>query len=158
MNLDEERKAFEGAWLVPHELNLFEFKENQYFLKTPIEEMEGFDKEDANEVFHSINSGWAMWLKAKAHEAEKLKDCVVVPSNSVTLTCEQLLTVLQYGAPDLHVERTEYSEDQMETEMSIVWLEDGHSGKGYYAYYTELPEEGSINIDLMEEAARVGND
>ena len=89
---------------------------------------------------------------------EKLEGCVVVPSNSVTLTCEQLLTVLQYGAPDLHVERTEYSEEQMETEMSIVWLEDGHSGKGYYAYYTELPEEGSIHLDLMVEAARGGNE
>lgn len=84
--------------------------------------------------------------------------CGVVSSNSVTLTCEQLLTALQYGAPDLQIERTEYSEEQMETEMSIVWLEDGHSGKGYYAYYTELPEEGSINLDLMEEAARGGNE
>lgn len=93
-----------------------------------------------------------------AKEQKKLEGCVVVPSNSVTLTCEQLLTVLQYGAPDLNVERTEYSEEQMETEMSIVWLEDGHSGKGYYAYYTELPEEGSINLDLMEEAARGGNE
>lgn len=102
----------------------------------------------------SLNS----WLVALHRAEAKLEGCVVVPSNSVTLTCEQLLTVLQYGAPDLHVERTEYSEEQMETEMSIVWLEDGHSGKGYYAYYTELPEEGSINIDLMEEAARGGNE
>ena len=106
----------------------------------------------------STKQAFKVWQAAKAHEAEKLKGCVVVPSNSVNLTCEQLLTVLQYGAPDLHVKRTEYSEEQMETEMSIVWLEDGHSGKGYYAYYTELPEEGSINIDLMEEAARGGNE
>lgn len=105
----------------------------------------------------NINFGWSSWQAAKAHEAEKLKGKVVVPSNSVTLNCEQLLTVLQYGAPDLQVERTEYSEEQMETEMSIVWLKDGHSGEGYYAYYTELPEEGSINLNLMLEAARGGN-
>ncbi|WP_436872698.1 hypothetical protein [Acinetobacter haemolyticus] len=110
------------------------------------------------EQFKAEAMKWDFWQAAKAHEAEKLKGCVVVPSNSVNLTCEQLLTVLQYGAPDLQIERTEYSEEQMDTEMSIVWLEDGHSGKGYYAYYTELPEEGSINLDLMEEAARGGNE
>lgn len=141
MDIHKEREAFE-AW--------FESRYDAHFMQFALDLDMYVDKH--------TQTCWEAWQAAKAHESEKLKGCVVVPSNSVTLTCEQLLTVLRYGAPDLHVERTEYSEDQMETEMSIVWLEDGHSGKGYYAYYTELPEEGSINIDLMEEAARGGNE
>lgn len=127
-----------------------------------------FDEVEAKHLYNRVYShehnrrererSFFAWQAATDRANKKTEGCVVVPSNSVTLTCEQLLTVLRYGAPDLHVERTEYSEEQMETEMSIVWLEDGHSGKGYYAYYTELPEEGSINIDLMEEAARGGNE
>ncbi|WP_458883796.1 hypothetical protein [Acinetobacter venetianus] len=67
------------------------------------------------------------------------------------MTSEQLLEALLFGAPDLCITRTEYSEKQMDTEMSIVWLEGGHSGKGYYAYYTELPEEGSIYLDIFDQ-------
>lgn len=94
----------------------------------------------------SLNS----WLFALHSEKEKLKTLEATPAHTVSLTCEQLLEALLFGAPDLCITRTEYSEKQMDTEMSIVWLEGGHSGKGYYAYYTELPEEGSIHLGKFD--------
>lgn len=57
---------------------------------------------------------------------------------SITLTCSQLKKALEFGAPDIN------DQEQLETEMTITWSEDGHSGKGYYCYYSELPEEGAI--------------
>ncbi|WHR58407.1 hypothetical protein [Acinetobacter haemolyticus] len=59
-----------------HELKYFEFdpKDRQYFLKDSVT-----GTPDAEEAYHTINSGWSMWLKAKAHEAKKLEGCVVVP-------------------------------------------------------------------------------
>ncbi|WEI24183.1 hypothetical protein PYR74_09925 [Acinetobacter bereziniae] len=63
------------------------------------------------------------------------------PRRVVTLTCSELLEAFQFGAPD-----GESDEDQMATEMTIEWFEEGHSGKGYYAYYSELPEEGAIKL------------
>ncbi|EPG39514.1 hypothetical protein F907_00817 [Acinetobacter colistiniresistens] len=77
MNIGKEREAFEAVWLVPHELGFFEFKDNQYVLKDNYAD----DSESpiANETYHSLNSGWSMWLKAKADEAKKLEGCVVVP-------------------------------------------------------------------------------
>ncbi|WP_315075607.1 hypothetical protein [Acinetobacter guillouiae] len=63
------------------------------------------------------------------------------PRRVVTLTCSELLEAFQFGAPD-----GEGDEDQMATDMTIEWFEDGHSGKGYYAYYSELPEEGAIKL------------
>lgn len=79
INIQDEKMAFENAWLVPHELEFFDFdlKKNQYLLK---EQYVSDDESPiAIETYHSLNSGWAMWLKAKAHEAKKLEDCVVVP-------------------------------------------------------------------------------
>ncbi len=137
----------EAYWLPEHfELLKFDMEAGNFVVRDDIDP--AFE-DDAGDLYHRINTGWSMWKRAVNLMQKKLEGCVVVPSHSVNLTCEQLLTALQYGAPDLVVERTEYSDEQMETEMSIVWLEDGHSGSGYYAYYTDLPEEGSINLDLM---------
>ncbi|NNP70449.1 hypothetical protein [Acinetobacter sp. Ac_5812] len=99
-----------------------------------------------------FKSGKASALRAE----EKLEGCVVVPSQGLILTCEEILEVLEFGAPDLKIERTEYSEEQMGTEITIVHRDTGHSGAGIYAYCTECPEEGAIKLGVVE-AARGGN-
>lgn len=83
------------------------------------------------------------WIYEKAKEMyEFFAGKPINPTRRVvTLTCSELLEALQFGAPD-----GESDEDQMATEMTIEWMEDGHSGKGYYAYYSELPEEGAIKL------------
>lgn len=75
-------------------------------------------------------------------------------NHGITLTCEDLLEAFQYGAPDYNLEDEELTEDiknQLSTEMTILWWENGHSGPGYYAYYTEYPEEGSIKLGGNDE-------
>ncbi|WP_052750600.1 hypothetical protein [Acinetobacter sp. AG1] len=70
----------------------------------------------------------------------------------ITLTCEALLEAFQFGAPDYDNEdSTADIQNQLSTEMTIVWWENGHSGNGYYAYYTEYPEEGSIKLGGNDE-------
>lgn len=58
---------------------------------------------------------------------------------SITLTCKELLEVVNFGAPD-------GDDEQLETEMTIQYSDNGHSGAGYYAYYSEYPEEGAIKL------------
>lgn len=70
----------------------------------------------------------------------------VKPSRCVTLTCAQLREAFMFGAPDKD------DQEQLETEMTISWSENGHSGKGYYCYYSDLPEEGAIFLDDVIEA------
>ena len=82
--------------------------------------------------------------KAQAVPEVKLLRCV-------TLTCAQLREALMFGAPDND------DQEQLETEMTIAWSEDGHSGKGYYCYYSELPEEGAILLDEVIEAQEENN-
>ncbi|KYQ82498.1 hypothetical protein AWW72_17995 [Acinetobacter sp. NRRL B-65365] len=70
-------------------------------------------------------------------------------NHGISLTCEALLEAFQYGAPDYNFDDEELTEDiknQLSTEMTILWWENGHSGTGFYAYYTEYPEEGSIKL------------
>lgn len=68
-------------------------------------------------------------------------------AKGVILSCQQLKEALEFGAPDLFSETKGQESDlefQLETEMSIEFMKDGHSGSGYYCWYCDLPEEGSI--------------
>ena len=84
---------------------------------------------------------------AKAQAALEVK-----PSRHITLTCAQLREAFMFGAPDKD------DQEQLETEMTITWSENGHSGKGYYCYYSDLPEEGAIFLDDVIEAQEQAND
>lgn len=87
------------------------------------------------------SSEWGVWQAAKAQAVLEVK-----PSRCVTLTCAQLREAFMFGAPDKD------DQEQLETEMTISWSENGHSGKGYYCYYSDLPEEGAIFLDDVIEA------
>lgn len=58
-------------------------------------------------------------------------------TNSVALTCGQLLEAYNFGAPD----KTPEQHNEL---MVIQFIKNGHSGTGYYCHYDECPEEGSI--------------
>lgn len=90
-------------------------------------------------VYQEIHEAHLMW-QAKAQAVPEVK-----PSHSITLTCAQLREAFMFGAPDKD------DQEQLETEMTIVWSKEGHSGKGYYCYYSELPEEGAIFLDEVIE-------
>jgi hypothetical protein len=90
----------------------------------------GFNDEILNMVYEMYCAG---------QQAQAVPE--VKPSHTVTLTCAQLLEAFRFGAPD------EDNPEQLKTEMTITWSDVGHSGKGYYCYYSELPEEGAIFLD-----------
>ncbi|AVN04775.1 hypothetical protein P640_2472 [Acinetobacter baumannii UH0707] len=87
--------------------------------------------------------GWDLWqIKAKVQE-------VALPeTRAVTLTCAELKDAFDFGAPD-----GEKDQFQMETEMTIKWLQDGYDGEGYYCWYADLPEEGCIKLGVSESGA-----
>ncbi|AQZ81552.1 MULTISPECIES: hypothetical protein [Acinetobacter calcoaceticus/baumannii complex] len=66
---------------------------------------------------------------------------------SITLSGLQLKSLLEFAAPD-----AESEPEQLETELSIAFLEDGHSGKGYYFWITEYPEEGCMFLNDLEQS------
>ncbi|XZT81091.1 hypothetical protein ACT43G_12655 [Acinetobacter baumannii] len=79
----------------------------------------------------------------------------VVPESSygVILTCEQLRQALEFGAPDLKIESNVFSDEQMSTELAIIYQDHGHSGEGFYSYHVEYPDEGSIKLGESESGA-----
>ncbi|MFI9965388.1 hypothetical protein Q4260_19190, partial [Acinetobacter baumannii] len=99
--------------------------------------------ETMNGYFNIVtNDAWQLWNKAKA---ETVPD---TPTPSVTLTCAELKEAFDFGAPD-----GEKDQFQMETEMTIKWLQDGYDGEGYYCWYADLPEEGCIKLGVSESGA-----
>ncbi|MFL1609877.1 hypothetical protein [Acinetobacter baumannii] len=87
-------------------------------------------------------------------ELEKAK-AQAVPESSygVILTCEQLRQALEFGAPDLKIESNVFSDEQMSTELAIIYQDHGHSGEGFYSYHVEYPDEGSIKLGESESGA-----
>lgn len=65
---------------------------------------------------------------------------------SITLNGHQLKSLLEFSAPD-----GETDIDQLETELTISFFEDGHGGKGYYFWMTEYPEEGCMFLNDLEQ-------
>ncbi len=74
---------------------------------------------------------WSFWNKAKAQ---------AVPEKKIYLTCEQLYAAANFGAPNKDPEL-------LETELTIAWFEEAHSGSGYYVYISEYPEEGAMKLE-----------
>ncbi|WP_335952384.1 hypothetical protein [Acinetobacter pittii] len=64
-------------------------------------------------------------------------------SANSTLSGHQLKSLLEFVNPD-----GEKDLDQLDTELTIKFFEDGHSGKGYYFWMTEYPDEGAMKLDI----------
>ena len=141
----KEKPLFEAELIHSHLLPFFNFNENTGDYEIKVESIPNTDDEDRKVAYESLNTGWAMWLRAK-NDAKAQAVPEVKLSRSITLTCAQLREAFMFGAPDKD------DQEQLETEMTITWSEDGHSGKGYYCYYSELPEEGAIFLDEVIEA------
>lgn len=62
---NQERPLFEADFIHSHLLPFFNFNENtgDYEIKT--ESVNNTDEEDRKVAYESLNTGWAMWLRAK---------------------------------------------------------------------------------------------
>lgn len=138
-DLNKERSEFEALPLIKEKLNAvyFDGTLNSYFSAMI----------NSSPTVKYVQGAWMAWQeKAKAQ---------AVPDSSygVILTCEQLREALEFGAPDLKIETNEFSDEQMGTELAIIYQENGHSGEGFYSYYVECPDEGSIKLGESESGA-----
>ncbi|HGY3246952.1 TPA: hypothetical protein ACNVU8_003331 [Acinetobacter baumannii] len=132
--IEEFKKDAMELWFVP---DLAESYKNM--------DMFSYSIVENNEVFFMREQArqlWSFWNKAKAQAVPD------TPTPSVTLTCAELKEAFDFGAPD-----GEKDQFQMETEMTIKWLQDGYDGEGYYCWYADLPEEGCIKLGVSESGA-----
>ncbi|HDI1577332.1 TPA: hypothetical protein PVK60_000563 [Acinetobacter baumannii] len=87
---------------------------------------------DCDLSYSDIEIMQEVWMeKAKAQ---------AVPEKKIYLTCEQLYAAANFGAPNKDPEL-------LETELTIAWFDEAHSGSGYYVYISEYPEEGAMKLE-----------
>lgn len=79
-----------------------------------------------------VNGAWFMFQEKAKTQA--------VPEKKIYLTCEQLYAAANFGAPNRDPEL-------LETELTIAWFDEAHSGSGYYVYISEYPEEGAMKLE-----------
>jgi len=108
----EQLPNFESKYWLPSHFELLEFdmEGGNYEVRDVLPE--NYSEDDATEIWHRVNTGWAMWKKAinftKAQAVPEVK-----LSRSITLTCAQLREAFMFGAPDKD------DQEQLETEMTI---------------------------------------
>ncbi|MBR7715494.1 hypothetical protein [Acinetobacter nosocomialis] len=119
--IEEFKKAAMELWFVPNLADTY--KNKDLFSYSIIDGEVFFMREQARQL-------WSFWNKAKAQ---------AVPEKKINLTCEQLYAAANFGAPNKDPEL-------LETELTIAWFDEAHSGSGYYVYISEYPEEGAMKL------------
>lgn len=71
MDLQKEREAFQECYKTS--------RDYKFYVRHEMSEKQIFEFKKGKYVVDCVNDGWKIWQAAKAHEAEKLKGCVVVP-------------------------------------------------------------------------------
>lgn len=133
-DLNKEREAFEASEYVKTIIHKFEWSEEfkNYQIKDCVINGNIFDLLEAKNDEQLLNGAWFGWQeKAKAQ---------TVPEKKIYLTCEQLYAAANFGAPNKDPEL-------LETELTIAWFDEAHSGSGYYVYISEYPEEGAMKLE-----------
>ncbi|MDC5618215.1 hypothetical protein OIN82_14430 [Acinetobacter baumannii] len=137
-DLNKEREAFEATESISKVIHKFEWCEslNSYKVKERLERDNVFDAIEAEKQLPFLNGAWYGWILAKANTAK----AQAVPEKKIYLTCEQLYAAATFGAPNKDPEL-------LETELTIAWFDEAHSGSGYYVYISEYPEEGAMKLE-----------
>lgn len=153
----EQLPLFKEKYWIPEHLDVLEFDMIGGCFEIPVDVKSDLSEDDLFDTYHRVNSGWAMWKKSVTFMQEKAKvQTVPTKSRYVYLNCNQLKQALKFGAPDLFQVSAGKNDDiefQLETEMAIEFIENGHSGSGYYCWYSDLPEEGSIKLEIESGAS-----
>ncbi|WP_407488336.1 hypothetical protein [Acinetobacter baumannii] len=79
----EQLPSFKENYIYSAQLEAVEFNYETGNFDALTKDATGFDLEDILEAYHSVNTGWAMWLRAMSQEKAKAQavpeGCVVVP-------------------------------------------------------------------------------
>ncbi|MFK8865769.1 hypothetical protein ACJBLD_19470 [Acinetobacter nosocomialis] len=78
----EQLPLFKKNYICLAQLEAVEFNNENGNFDVLDKDATGFDREDILEAYHSVNTGWAMWLKAKSQEKAKAQ---AVPEGYVLL-------------------------------------------------------------------------
>lgn len=137
MDLQKEREAFEATQ------NPIVFERIVYIEKANLFTMKDDFRDDLFTVnkCNELNFGWSIWQAAKAHEAEKLKGCVVVP-----------VELSESIAEKLALEKVE----KPRQENDVVWQEI--ADRSYKDHLIQKKWEIIRNYKELVEAVRGGNE
>lgn len=74
-----ERPLFEAEFIHSHLLPFFKFNENTGDYEIKSECVSNTDDEDRKVAYESLNTGWAMWLRAKRSSKAMTEEFILVP-------------------------------------------------------------------------------
>lgn len=129
----EQMPIFKEHYIMQAELDVLYFDNESGNFEIKDEAAIDFEKEDFLETYHSVNTGWSMWLRATTLATAKLEGCVVVPVKT----------------PDQFTSK-------LEDHLLELWIGDwGCDWDGFVSVNGIKPE----NIwSMVVEAARGGNE
>ena len=142
----KEKPLFEAEFIHSHLLPFFHFNENtgDYEIKT--ESVNNTDEEDRKVAYESLNTGWAMWLRAKRTAKAQVVSKEVLLEND----CMMNQTWFMKGTPvSVLIKRAEnaYKEEVIAQNSKINFGTDDN--EHWFAH--DVPFFGRVQIDRTEE-------
>ncbi|ELY5698284.1 DUF551 domain-containing protein [Acinetobacter baumannii] len=115
----EQLPCFKENYICLAQLEAVEFNNETGNFDALTQDATGFDLEDILEAYHSVNTGWAMWLRAKSQEKAKAQavptwisvDDEWPPTDIMVLICWA-------DAPDITPEQDYMTIDE---DLNSVW-------------------------------------
>ena len=137
----KEKPLFEAEFIHSHLLPFFHFNENtgDYEIKT--ESVNNTDEEDRKVAYESLNTGWAMWLRAKRTAKTQVPEgFVFVPKLSANYLFNKVpelgfkhkdeedtvLYHLNYMASEFRDSAKQFTEDDHEKQKAMIEEELRH--------------------------------
>ncbi|WP_253906889.1 hypothetical protein [Acinetobacter baumannii] len=96
----EQLPLFKEKYWLPEHLDVLEFNMDGGCFEIPIDVKTDLSEDDLFDIYHRVNSGWAMWKKAVTFMQEKAK-AQAVPDGIIN-KIQSWVAVKSFAAEDAH--------------------------------------------------------
>lgn len=93
----EQLPLFKEKYWLPEHLDVLEFNMNGGCFEIPVDVKTDLSEDDLFDIYHRVNSGWAMWKKAVTFMQEKAKS-QAVPEGYALVPKEPTQAMLDAGS------------------------------------------------------------
>lgn len=127
----EQLPPFKENYICLAQLEAVEFNNETGNFDALTKEATGFDLEDILEAYHSVNTGWAMWLRAKAQMEPTWisMDDEWPPTDIMVLIC-------WVDSPDVNPEQDYMTIDE---DLNSVWVNYQNDPPSHWMHFDKVP-------------------
>ncbi|QAB39701.1 DUF551 domain-containing protein [Acinetobacter baumannii] len=137
----EQLPLFKEKYWLPEHLDVLEFNMDGGCFEIPIDVKTDLSEDDLFDIYHRVNSGWAMWKKAITFMQEKAKAQTVPSWISVKdeePPADTMVLICWSDSPDVQPESDYMTCDE---DLNHIWANFERDPPTHWMFYHKVPSE-----------------